>query len=215
MSALYVFAITREAPAGFAFEGHRVEFVPAGGAVAAVERTASRQTISEAALRLQHEIVLQIAARVDEILPVRFGALVDDRELDGLLTRRQSSIREALDLVRGRVQMTIRGRDAGAAEPVAEVRSAPGATGTAYLEARRLAAIRPPPAAAVAAISVVRHLVKAERHDNTRAPGWAIYHLIERGRVGDYLARLSGCDPASLIVSGPWPPFAFAPDLWP
>ena len=216
MSALYVFAITREAPSSFEFEGHRVEFMPVNGAVAAIERSASRQTVSEAALRIQHEIVLQIAARVDEILPVRFGASVDERELEQLLTLRQSAIQRALDLVRGRVQMTIRVRDKELAEHVGEARpSAVPATGTAYLEARRAAAVRPSPAGAIAATEAVRHLVVAERQDSTRPPAWSVYHLIERGRVRDYVAALSSVDPGSMTVSGPWPPFAFAPDLWP
>jgi hypothetical protein len=216
MSALYVFAITREAPAGFEFDGHLIEFIAVNGAVAAIERKAARRTVSEAALRLQHEIVLQIAARVDEILPVRFGASVDEQELEQLLTLRQSAIQGALDLVRGRVQMTIRVRDQELAEHVAGGRHpvAP-ATGTAYLEARRAAAARPSPADANAATEAVRHVVVAERHDSTRPPAWSMYHLIERARVRDYLAALSSVELASMTVSGPWPPFAFAPDLWP
>jgi hypothetical protein len=216
MSALYVFAITGERPAGFEFEGHHVEFIPVGGVVAAAERRASNIAVSEAALRIQHEIVLQIAARVDGILPVRFGASVAERELAQLLTTRHSAISDALDLVRGRVQMTIRFRDHAAVEPVSAVRrSGAPATGTAYLEARRAAALRPLPASAAAAIHVVRHLVTAERHDGTRPPAWSVYHLIERGRVCDYRAALSKAGSGSASVSGPWPPFACAPDLWP
>ncbi len=216
MSALYVFAITREAPAGFEFDGHLIEFIALNGAVAAIERKASRRTVSEAALRIQHEIVLQIAARVDEILPVRFGASVDEQELAQLLTLRQSAIQGALDLVRGRVQMTIRVRDQDLVEPVTDGRHpVTAATGTAYLEARRVAAVRPSPADAHAATQAVRHLVVSERHDSTRPPAWSMYHLIERARVRDYLDALSKVELGSMTVSGPWPPFAFAPDLWP
>jgi hypothetical protein len=216
MSALYVFAITRQAPAGFERDGRFIEFIAVTGAVAAIERNASRHALSEAALRIQHDIVLQIAARVDEILPVRFGAFVDEQELGQLLTLRQSAIQGALDLVRGRVQMTIRIRDQEPAEQLAGVpQSGAAAPGTAYLEARRAAAVRPLPAAAIAATQAVRGLVVSERHDRTRPPAWSIYHLIERGRVRDYLAALSKAEFASMTVSGPWPPFAFAPDLWP
>jgi hypothetical protein len=215
MSALYVFAITREAPAGFEFDGHLIEFIAVNGAVAAIERKASRRTVSEAALRIQHQIVLQIAARVDEILPVRFGASVDEQELEQLLTLRRSAVQGALDLVRGRVQMTIRLRDQELREHVADGRHAVAATGTAYLEARRAAAVRPPPADANAATEAVRHVVVSERHDSTRLPAWSMYHLIERARVRDYLDALSSVELASMTVSGPWPPFAFAPDLWP
>jgi hypothetical protein len=216
MSALYVFAITGDRPAGFEFERHQVEFIPVSGVVAAVERSASRPTPSEAALRIQHEIVLQIAARVDGILPVRFGASVDERELAQLLAVRHAAIKDALDLVRGRVQMTIRIRNQASVEPVAGARqSGAAATGTAYLEARRAAAVQSLPAEAAAATRAVRHLVAAERHDGTRPPAWSVYHLIERGRVCDYRAALShAADTGSATVSGPWPPFAFSPDLW-
>ena len=110
MSLVYVFAITRHRAEAFACEGHRIDFIGAAGVAAAIEHIAAPPPLSEASLRVQHEIVLRVAAVVDEILPVRFGAAMELDELHRLLISRKGVIDEALDLVRGRVQMTIRAR---------------------------------------------------------------------------------------------------------
>jgi hypothetical protein len=45
-----------------------------------------------------------------------------------------------------------------------------------------------------------------------------LYHLVARGRSVEYHGALeplrAGFPGPGFIVSGPWPPFAFAPDLW-
>ena len=111
MSAFNVFALTREAIAPFELDGHRVELVDAGGVFAAVEHIAERPRVSEAALRAQHDVVMRLSAGVDELLPARFGSFMEEGELRQLLALRRKVIEEALDLVRGRVQMTVRPAD--------------------------------------------------------------------------------------------------------
>jgi hypothetical protein len=214
---VYVYAITRNTSAPFECEGHRIDFVEAGDVAAAVERTRAAPKLSEEALRTQHAIVMCIAERVDEILPVRFGGFVDHLELERLITSRRESIQAALDLVRGRVQMTVRIRDSALAASRPEVtRPVAASTGTAYLEARRAAAVQPVPPAAASVRDAVRHLVRAEHHDSDQRRGVAsVYHLVERGSVSEYQRILSGIQPEAMTVTGPWPPFAFAPDLWP
>jgi hypothetical protein len=217
MSALYVFALTREVAAPFEFDGHRIEFVGFSGLGAAVERVAGRPQVSEAALRTQHEIVMRISTYVDDLLPARFGAFVDDRELGEILAIRREVIQEALDLVHGRVQMTIRIRESAPAAGRPDVADAGAVTsGTAYLEARRAAAAHTVPPGAASMTAAVRHLVAAERSENGRGRTAAsIYHLIEPRHVNQYRAALSSVQSSTITVSGPWPPFAFAPDLWP
>lgn len=213
MSALYVFALTRDIAAPFEYDGHRIEFITLTGLGAAVERTAERPQVSEAALRTQHEIVMRISTYVDEVLPARFGAFVDDRELEQLLAMRRDVIQQALDLVHGRVQMTIRVREGASAavRPDEAVTS-----GTAYLEARRAAAVQTLPPGAASMTAAVRQLVAAERSESGHGRSVAsIYHLIERRHVKQYRAALSSDESSAITVSGPWPPFAFAPDLWP
>ena len=215
MSALYVFALTRDVAAPFEFDGHQIEFIGFSGLGAAVERVAARPRVSEATLRAQHEIVMRISTHVDDLLPARFGAFVDDRELEEIVTIRRNVIAEALDLVHGRVQMTIRIRETTPSAGRAD-RSGPGTatTGTAYLEARRAAAVHTVPPDAASMIAAVGHLVAAERSENGKGVA-SIYHLIDRRHVDEYRAALSDVPSSIITVSGPWPPFAFAPDLWP
>jgi hypothetical protein len=184
---------------------------------AAVERSAERPAVSEGALRIQHEIVIRISASVDDALPVRFGARVEEQELGQLVAMRRDVIQRALDLVRGRVQMTVRIRGQEASEDrVAPSPTAPPATGTAYLEARRAAAARPLTPTAMAVAAAVRHLAVSEKIDApANRTSITMYHLIDKHLVGDYHDALSALQSSTLAVSGPWPAFAFAPDLWP
>jgi hypothetical protein len=215
MSAFNVFALTRQAVTPFELAGHRVELVDAGGVFAAVERIAERPRVSEAALRAQHDVVMRLSADVDELLPARFGSFVDEDELRQVLALRRKIIDEALDLVRGRVQMTVRLKEDAPASSGPAPALTTTTNGTAYLEARRAAAAPRLPIAATALSAAVGHLVVAERAD--RSPGInaaSIYHLLAKKDVRRYTAAIVRLDAPDLSLSGPWPPFAFAPDLW-
>ena len=82
MSNVYVFALV-ERPAASAttmrIARHRIEFMPVRGIYAAVERRRTQPRISEASLRGQHDVVVKLARRCEAILPVRFGAWVDEQ----------------------------------------------------------------------------------------------------------------------------------------
>jgi hypothetical protein len=57
---------------------------------------------------------------------------------------------------------------------------------------------------------------QAEHHAIDQRQGIvSVYHLIERGSVSEYQQALSHIQSPSMTVTCPWPPFAFAPDLWP
>lgn len=216
MSAVYVYALSGSSAAPFAAHGHRIEFVEFGNVHAAVERAAERPVVSETALRTQHEIVIRISESVDDALPVRFGARIDEEELGQLVAMRRDVIEQALDLVRGRVQMTVRIRGEEASTNRAASPTIPPATGTAYLEARRSAAERPLTPMATAVAAAVRHLAVSEKVDGpTARTSTTMYHLIDKHRVEDYSHALASLQLAALTISGPWPAFAFAPDLWP
>jgi hypothetical protein len=213
---VYVFALTGHATTPFVVDGHRVEFLDAAGLYAAIERRAERPSVSESFLRTQHEVVMRIFERIADVLPARFGGLIDERELRGLLTTRSAVLQDSLVLVRGRVQMTVRFREA--VDPIASSDSSgarAAASGTAYLEARRSAANAMPASASLVSI-VVANLVIAERSEaGTRSAQPALYHLIERADVARYQSAISNVQSPAVTVSGPWPPFAFTPDLWP
>lgn len=238
MSRLYVFALTSGVMPAFEDAGRVVEFVRAGAVHAAIERRDSAPSATEASLRQQHAIVARIAGEVESVLPARFGMLLEAGELEAAVARREPAIVEALALVRGRRQMTVRLRhgalagratpDGAAAQPAPLSHGEPGRvpqSGTDYLEARRAAAALP--AALREVCLAVRHLVEAEVHGPARgAIPPAVYHLIDRRDDARYRAAVDRVRPggggggqsagggSEILVTGPWPPFAFTPDVW-
>jgi gas vesicle protein GvpL/GvpF len=118
MTPVYVFGLTTHAQSPFSVNGHRIEFIDVAGMQAAIERRAEPPSVSEAALRDQHDVVMHIFEQADDLLPVRFGAWIEEHELSDLLTTRRAKIEQALDLVRGRVQMTVRFAESASAAAV-------------------------------------------------------------------------------------------------
>ena len=192
--------------------------VAVGGLYAAVGRLSERPVLSEAALRHQHEIVVALNRSAPALLPVRFGALVDSDELSSIVGQRYGTLRRALDAVRGQDQMTIRVFDelvSHGPDPSFE----PG-SGADYLR-RRAAAAQPRLTEEVKRIlESVKPLVSAQVVDAGRGTVQAtIHHLVRRGRAARYrgivASSAAGLDPRpDFTISGPWPPFAFAPDIW-
>ena len=225
MSAVYVFALVDAKTAPLHVAGHTIEFlgVPgADGIYSAVERVDGRPAPSEETLRAQHEVVVAIARQVDAVLPARFGSLLDRGELERVVTLRRAAILESLDLVRGRVQMTARLFTSHPQAAGAEVAPAPprATSGTGYLQQRwHAAAVRARPNGILDFTAALRGIAVAERFEAGRGVlATTVYHLIDRGGVAKYnraLAKLrSRLMPQLLTVSGPWPPFAFVPDLF-
>ena len=219
MKNLYVFALVEQAPAPFSAAGHRIEFVEVEGVYAAVERIRRAPAVTEDALRAQHEVVEHIANRVRAILPARFGALVDERELGAVVFQRRTGIREALALVLGRRQMTARLLAVDAAPAVADSVPSRVVSGTEYLEGRRAAASPPLGTALAGLASAVRSYVVAERAEGSRGRVLStVYHLIDQRDEEAYRAAAApvqrGTHDSTLTISGPWAPFAFGPDLW-
>jgi hypothetical protein len=213
MTPVYVFGLTERTPPPLIVTGHHIEFIGVAGVQAAIERCRERPSLSEAALRSQHEIVMRIFEDADDLLPVRFGAWVEEHELSDLLTPRRAAIKRALDLVRGRVQMTVRFAEAAPTGAVAYLSDR--ASGTAYLQARR-AATRALPAEAAHISAAARDVVVAELTSPSSPRAAAcLYHLIDRENVALYRATIARFESPEVAVSGPWPAFAFASDTWP
>jgi gas vesicle protein GvpL/GvpF len=213
-----VFALVERSAAPLVVAGRRIAFVDLGEVCAAVERRREPPAASEDSLRLQHAIVCRLGDRFDALLPVRFGTFVDPAELQRIAALRRDAIAAALALVRGRAQMTIRitgpllGPRAAAAGRVAR-------SGTEYLRARRSpAADRVPAAVRDRIASAVGSLIAASRSGDSGPRGVAIYHLVERRDVERYRSAVAALpSPAgrcAVRVSGPWPAFAFVPELW-
>ena len=177
------------------------------GSLSAIVRTVRRPpAATPAAMRAHHRALTALAGRVPALLPVRFATTFGNLdELQFVLRERQPTLRRALALVRGRVQIIVRFVP-GAPSPKPE---APRTSGTAYLKGR----------AAVHAVpefepvrAAVRRWVKGERVENQNRVA-SVYHLVPRGSVAAYRrALLAAADEhgVRLLVTGPFPPYAFA-----
>ena len=215
--SLYVHAVlespvpSSRAPAG-------IEIMPVAGLFAAVERTTHQPVLCEESLRRQHGIVVALHRAARAVVPVRFGALVDADELTEVIRLRRAELGRALQGVRGREQMTIRvfgprdaaGRHAGAAP----------SSGAEYLR-QRAASARPVLTPGVERmIEAVATIAQAQTVDPGRGEiQVTIHHLIRRGLADRYRREATSSaattEPAlNIVISGPWPPFAFAPDIW-
>jgi Gas vesicle synthesis protein GvpL/GvpF len=213
---VYVYALLDRRVPIAPMRGHRLEVMNVAGVYAVVERLDEPPPMTEQTLREQHAMVVRLAKAVPAILPARFGSFVQREELARVMAVRRAVLRRAFDTVRGKQQMTV--RVFGPAERARA--SGPSSTGTDYL--LRLAAARPRlPAIARTISAAVRPLVGGEHIDPGRGGiRVTLNHLVQRGRVTRYRllvqAAIAQTDPeANVVISGPWPPFAFVPDLWP
>ena len=216
----YVYALVQRRHRPLKIAGRRIQFMNLPGMYAAVERREAAPEPTEANLRLQHRIVVELARRVDAILPVTFGAWVDADELHRVLAARQDQMLAAFDLVRHRQQMTVRIFGSPPPPALRGGSTSRRGAGTAYLS-RHLRALPPEAFRIVRAIRrAAASVVVAERLEpGKRRMVATIYHLIERRGSREYRAAISRAlnSTASrfeVVVSGPWPPFAFAPRIW-
>jgi hypothetical protein len=165
--------------------------------------------LSEAALRAHEAVVRSIAGRAQACLPARFGSSADsEAALRTSLEQRGDELRQALELVRGREQMTLR--------VLGERAVAAPASGTQYLE-QRLKLVRLPELDPLR--EALKPFVRAEKLEPHDQPGLlaSVYHLIDRGSSADYTRALEAVELFELRVkpSGPWPAWSFAPEVAP
>jgi len=205
---LYVLALTDTAVEQ-ATAGRVVHAVDLGGFYAICERRRAVPPGDDDELREQHALVCEIATRVRAILPVRFGTLMEKRELVTFAREHDAKIRLGLDDVRDRVQMTIR--------IVGRQRPAPGGravTGREYLDRRRRAASPVLPPAARTLLAALRPLTVRERQEPGAGRLLAtVYHLVDAAIPPRYSRIVSQNANPAILVTGPWPPFAFTPQL--
>jgi hypothetical protein len=225
MSPVYLYAVLAEAPAGalpLGARGEPVRLVACEDLVAAVGDVEAAPAVDESALRAHDAAIRRLSAEASALLPARFGSVAGgDRELCEALRPRLPSFREGLRAVRGCEQMTLRLARKGTAGGEAAAAPAPpgsGGPGTAYLEARRASAGDPRAIPEVARVlDALAPLVRGERRERHERPPLvaSVYHLVPRESLEAYRAAVaSAAEEAGLRVStsGPWPPYAFAPD---
>jgi hypothetical protein len=222
---LYIYALVEGEPSGPLGEGIAEEplrLLPRGGVSAVAGDLPERPRPDHETLRRQDAVVRRLAERFGAILPARFGeAFADEAALAARLDPREPEIAEALALVRGCVQMTL--RVFGEPEPAPEPETDAGGPGTRHLAARRR---RREWARSLPEIDPLREalspLLRAERIERHGAPGSLVgtaYHLIQRAQAGAYLAALEAArgriGGRRVAATGPWPPYAFAPEPGP
>jgi hypothetical protein len=224
VSALYLYAVLRQEPRGALGHGlgdEPLRLVRCGSLVAVAGSVDKAPPIDAASLRGHDRTLRRLADLVDAVLPVRFCTVVEDEvALADLLAPRGAELGEALELVAGREQMTLRlygERPLTDTEPPRPA-AADGGPGTRYLterlrQERRLDAT-PEVAALRRALGALVVDERVERHDTPPLLA-SLYHLVERGTSPRYLAALAAVKgelgDLAARPSGPWPPYAFAP----
>jgi Gas vesicle synthesis protein GvpL/GvpF len=212
----YVYAIvggSAVAPRARGIGGRGLVRVRAGRVAAIAEPMDRPLAVGVERLQAQERLVRRLAARHAAILPARFGSHAkDERELQSLLRTRGASLARGLRRVRGAEQMILRLFFSELPGPPRGP-SGPG-SGTAYLR-RRAGADIPSLQAVRAALARLR-IVRDERVE-VQQEALTVFHLISRGASRRYatavfeaISRESG---VAAIVSGPWPPYAFAPEV--
>ncbi|MFP5287311.1 MAG: GvpL/GvpF family gas vesicle protein, partial [Thermoanaerobaculia bacterium] len=111
---------------------------------------------------------------------------------------------QALKKVRGCVQMTL--RVFGDPAPMPELQGGPG---TRYLEARRRAYSLPEAGPLLERLNPLVQAERIERKEQGNLLG-TVYHLVRREHVPAYQ---EAAQDRRVAVSGPFPPYAFAPGL--
>lgn len=220
MTSLYVYALVDEEPSGplgTGLAGEALRLVACGAVSAVVGAPEARPRADRAALTGHDAAVRRLAERFGALLPARFGEwLPDEASLADRLRPRAPELAEALALVRGCVQMTLR----VFGEPLIPetIENETGGPGARYLASRRRAWER---ARSLPEIDPLREalqpFLRAERIER-RPAGLLLgtaFHLVARPRTGDYLAVLEDARQRlgrRVAVSGPWPPYAFGPE---
>jgi hypothetical protein len=176
-----------------------IQALPSGKLFALVGEVESAPSLSPDSLRAHEAAVRRLAETCAALLPVRFGATVAGIDLSA----RETELLEALELVRGREQMTLRVYG-HAIEPERT-------SGTAYLESLRRARAVPEMDPLRTALA---HLVRAERTEAHEGNLLAsVYHLVDRGDAPEYLRIVRAAElEVRVAPSGPWPAWSFAPE---
>jgi len=224
-SLLYLYALVDEDPPGALGEGiagEPLRLVRHGALAAVVGEIGARPRPSADILQRQDAVVRRLAELFGALLPARFGeAFADETDLAQRLSSHNADLAASLALVRGCVQMTLRVFGDAAAGPETEIDGG-GGPGTRYLaerrrereQARSLPEIDP----LREALQPLLRAERIERHAAGRLLGTA-YHLVPRAQTGAYLAVLEEArariGARRVAASGPWPPYAFAPETAP
>jgi hypothetical protein len=140
----------------------------------------------------RREEVLESLMHECDLLPVRYGTVVTDAdEAEELLNKRHGELLQALDRVRGAVELAVR--------VAGDDRSVPSDGGSYIRVKTRL-------------LEMHETLSTLARESRQLAPDRGAY-LVGREDVAAFVARVAALEEASedlsLLCTGPWPPYSF------
>lgn len=213
---IYLYALAEpDLPRHFTVLGRRLRNLPIGNVAAVIEKRAPPDFTTDA-VRQQHALITRLTARLPVLLPARFGSVTDEPALRTLVSRHRPEILAAFEQVRGCVQMTV--RIFGTSDDVPEEPRSAARTGTEFLERARERSKYVRPEAGIVRAEMSAFL-KAERVAAGERQGLlTVFHLVPLERLDMYRQRASGLQsmlPRHVVtVTGPWPVFAFAPELF-
>jgi hypothetical protein len=160
---------------------------------------------------LAHERVLEAVMERGPVLPLRFGTqLGSEHELEATLRERHDELLQALEHVRGRVELGLRVLGRRRARP-----RAGGGSGREYLLGR-LTEQRRTEQAARELHAPLADLALASRLNERPSPSAILVgsYLVEETAVEPFRSRaeaLAGRHrDLRVVVTGPWPPYSFA-----
>ena len=221
---LYVYAISESPrpPRRVGLRDARLRAIGEGGTFAVVsEHEDLRLEASEDDL-WAHESVIEEAMKDGAVLPMRFGSsLTGEEALVEVLRIRRADFQSALERVRGAVELAVRAVIEAEAisdqseEPIDRSRAVTAAgPGTAYMLdrlgrkqlAERVAARIDRPLAPLSR-------ARTSRLSTDEQPRLNAAYLVDRERVGAFRDRVElleqELDGASVVCTGPWPPYSF------
>jgi hypothetical protein len=219
---------TAAPPSGVA--GEPVQFLRRGPILVAAGEVPMAPAPDLPVLRRHDAVVRALAGPAAAVLPARFGSLcATDDDLGRWLEGRFSLLEEGLRLVEGCEQMTVRvflPRSDGsgpAPGPVGDAEAAGarldtgGGPGTRYLSGKRRVQA-PLPAEIDSLRRSLRPMVRAERittHDDPPLIA-TLHHLVPCNDGSEYrrevAAAAESVAPFRVVATGPWAPYAFAPE---
>jgi hypothetical protein len=221
LSRLRVCAVLRARPPRLPAgpSGGEIRLLDCGPLVVAAEAEPADLPVSAGALAAHDRVVRLLGDQVDAVLPARFGWIAEEATLDRSLEPHRARLLEALELTAGREQMTLRLYGAPPDDGAAAAPPEPW-SGTAYLESKRSAARRRRELREIDPLrEALSGLVRAERTEGGPrlgpGPFARVHHLVDRGQNAEYRRIVAAIAPRlaplRTTVSGPWPPYAYAP----
>ncbi|HJQ32978.1 MAG TPA: GvpL/GvpF family gas vesicle protein [Pyrinomonadaceae bacterium] len=231
--SLYVYCLcgespepTTEWPAGV--DGAAVSVLRVGRLSAVVSEAGEQAVAVTDENVLAHSRVNAAALARETPLPFRFGTRATPERLAEYVSSNEAALTAALARVRGCVEMSVKLLEGSQSEKSevgsqkSEVKTLEGGRGTAFLLAKRREILGGEEArrrGEELAAWLAAGVAGLARETDVRArPAGAIAlsaaHLVERGRVAEYRARLralgAGRPDVRLLTSGPWPPYSFS-----